>query len=143
MLTYVNATTPVRGGTRLVPPGLSTATFVITGRSVNVVTTAAIRATFGAVTRSANLNVVPPISSVVVSPALQMGGGATNLKIVLPYAAPAGGTVVTLTSSASGIASVPASATVPAGITYVIVPVTVYLSHRVPLSRCPQKSGPI
>ena len=66
---------------------------------------------------------VPPLA---MSPASlsQIQGIAINLTVTLPFAAPTGGVVVNLLSSAPSIATVPASITIAEGATSAIFPVT-------------------
>jgi hypothetical protein len=57
------------------------------------------------------------VSSVALSPASVTGGAASTGTVTLSVAAPTGGAVVTLTSSNTSVATVPASVTVAAGAT--------------------------
>jgi hypothetical protein len=108
-----------------VAAGATSATFTI---KTNPVSTTAgpfnISASYHGVTRSAPLTVVAvTVSSLTISPASVVGGGAAEGTVVLTAKAPAGGVVVTL-SSTNPSASVPASVTVPAGKTSAKFPVT-------------------
>ena len=58
-----------------------------------------------------------------------MGGTALSATVELSWAAPAGGAAVSL-SSDSGVVSVPASVTVPAGATRATFPVTTGRTKR-------------
>lgn len=59
----------------------------------------------------------PNLSSVSLNPSTVVGGNSVTGTVTLTAAAPAGGFVVNLNSSASTVASVPSSVTVPAGAT--------------------------
>jgi hypothetical protein len=103
-----------------VPATLSTATFTITTASVAVQTDVTISGTFPSdVTRTAlmTLLVSPTPNGVTFSPNPVTGGQAATATVTLSHAAPAGGSVVTLASSAPANAPVPASLTIPAGAT--------------------------
>ncbi|MFN0028441.1 MAG: putative Ig domain-containing protein [Acidimicrobiales bacterium] len=64
------------------------------------------------------------LSSVTVAPTSVDGGSPATGTISLSSAAPSGGAAVTLASSNSSVASVPASVTVPAGATSATFPLT-------------------
>lgn len=66
----------------------------------------------------------PALSAVAVSPSSVVGGNGTTGTVTLTAAAPSGGAVVTLTSSNTAVATVPASATVAAGATSATFAVT-------------------
>src|SRR5262249_8364847 len=68
----------------------------------------------------------PPLSlaSLALAPASVVGGSPSTGTATITSAAPAAGTVVTLTSGNSTVASVPASVTIAAGATSATVPVT-------------------
>jgi hypothetical protein len=57
------------------------------------------------------------LSSLTVNPSSVVGGNASTGTVTLSSAAPAGGALVSLSSSDAGVASVPASVTVAAGAT--------------------------
>jgi hypothetical protein len=59
----------------------------------------------------------PPVASVTLNPASVKGGTASMATVTLSAAAPSSGAVVTLASSNPGVAGVPATVTVPAGMT--------------------------
>src|SRR5215471_7362510 len=63
------------------------------------------------------LTQVVQATSLAVNPAAVIGGASSTGTVTLPGAAPAGGTVVTLSSSDTSAATVPASVTVAAGTT--------------------------
>jgi hypothetical protein len=103
-----------------VAAGASTASFTITTIHVSAQTPATISGTFPSdVTRTATLNVLasPTPASVTFSPNPVTGGQTTTATVTLTGPAPAGGSVVTLSSSAPTNAPVPTSLTVPAGAT--------------------------
>jgi hypothetical protein len=60
-------------------------------------------------------SIVPTLSAVSLNPATVRGGATSTCTVTLSGPAPAGGIVVTLASGIPGVASVPASVTVPAG----------------------------
>jgi hypothetical protein len=64
------------------------------------------------------------LSSLALSPTSVVGGGTSRATVTLSGAAPSGGAVVTLSSSHTAVATVPASATVAAGATSASVTVT-------------------
>jgi hypothetical protein len=104
-----------------VAAGATTATFTVTTKSVTAVTSVTITATSGAISKTAALTVNPAaasvsLKSVTVNPASVVGGAGVTGTVTISGAAPAGGVLVTLTSS-SVSAKVPASVTVPAGAT--------------------------
>ncbi|AHG91684.1 hypothetical protein J421_4147 [Gemmatirosa kalamazoonensis] len=61
--------------------------------------------------------VVPQLSALTLTPTSLQGGADCTGKVTLTSAAPSGGTVVTLKSSNTAVATVPASITVPMGST--------------------------
>src|SRR5262249_15872069 len=74
---------------------------------------------------TANLTVqVPSVSSHYVLPLRVVGGNAATGTVTLTGIAPAGGAVITLASSNTSAATVPASVTIPAGQTSATYPVT-------------------
>jgi hypothetical protein len=100
-----------------VPEGVSSTDFqvsTVVGTSGTVV----ISGSQGGVTRSAELTVTPApattLSAVSLSPTSVRGGNSSTGTVTLSAAAPAGGTVVTLSSSAA-VATVASSVTVGAG----------------------------
>ena len=112
-----------------VPAGASSATFTVTTSSVSASTSATITAVFGGATRSATLTVTPqpaPIgpASVSVSPASVEGGNPVTGTVFLSVGAPPGGLVVSLSSSNTGAATVPATMTVHGGLSSGTFPVT-------------------
>ena len=109
-----------------VPAGLGFASFNITTSPVAVDTAVTITGTFNA-TRSAVVTVLAPpntLASLSVSPASVVGGNPATGTATLTTPAPAGGRVVTLSSSPAGVATVPASVTVAQGATSATFPVT-------------------
>ena len=109
--------------------GATSATFSITTTSVTATTALSISGTFGGVTRTAVLTVnpVPPpvsLSAITLNPATVTGGASATGTATLTSAAPSGGLLVSLASSNSGVATVPASVTVGAGATSATFAVT-------------------
>ncbi len=104
-----------------VAAGATTATFTITTSPVASNTTATIAGTYG-VTKTSGLTVTAPTlsgngSGLTVSPTSVVGGISSTGTVKLTGPAPAGGAVVTLSSSNTAAAQVPASVTVAAGAT--------------------------
>ncbi len=98
--------------------GATTATFTAATSPVSSNATVTMTALYNSVSRTASLTVTPPgLGSVSVSPASVMGGTSSTGTVTLTGAAPTGGIVVTLTSSNTAAAQVPASVTVAAGAT--------------------------
>jgi hypothetical protein len=104
-----------------VPAGASSATFTVTTVAVSVATTVTITGAAGGVTRSATLTVNPTapaaLSGLSINPTSVRGGVSATGTVTLTRAAPAGGFAVSLSSSNTGVATVPASVTLPAGAT--------------------------
>jgi uncharacterized repeat protein (TIGR03803 family) len=103
-----------------VPAGSSSATFPVTTTSVTITTTATITGNYGGQTRSATLTILSPesvtLSSLTLNPTVLRGGFRSLGTVRLTAAATAGGAVVMLGSSSPTVASVPATVTVPAGV---------------------------
>ncbi len=108
--TTVPATLTVAAGTTTSPY------FTASTTAVTATTTVGISASYGGVTRSANLTVMPIALSSLTLTASSVTGGTIihNNTVKLNTAAPAGGAVVTLTSSDPST-TVPASVTIAAG----------------------------
>jgi photosystem II stability/assembly factor-like uncharacterized protein len=100
-----------------VPAGDTGAYFTVSTSAVAASTAVTISGAYGGVTRSAVLTVVPTLtlSSVSLDPTSVTGGTTSTGMVTLNAAAPAGGATVTLSSSNTAVASVPASVTVAAG----------------------------
>src|SRR6516164_5202118 len=83
-----------------VPANATTATFAITTHAVATVRVVTITATYSGVAKTATLTVNPPaLNGVTVNPAAVTGAAGSTGTVTLGGAAPAGGAVVTLTSS--------------------------------------------
>ncbi|HKV24753.1 MAG TPA: hypothetical protein VJN93_09200 [Candidatus Acidoferrum sp.] len=104
-----------------IPAAATSASFTITTSAVNSSTSVTISAALGGTTRTALLTVTPPppgITSVTLNPSSVVGGLQTSTgTVTLSRPAPAGGVVVSLSSSNPAAAQVPSSGsvTVPAG----------------------------
>lgn len=105
-----------------VAAGGTSATFSIATATVAASTSLQIRATYSGVTKTATLTVTPstvtpppPVTQLRLSPTTVVGGATSTATVTLQRAAPTGGTVVTIASSKPGVASAPATVTVPAG----------------------------
>jgi FG-GAP-like repeat/FG-GAP repeat len=112
-----------------VPAGAFSATFTVSTASVTASTSATITGAFGGVTRSATLTVTsppPPIgpASLSVSPATVEGGNPVTGTVFLSGSAPAGGLVVSLSSSNTAAATVPATMIVHGGLSSGTFPVS-------------------
>ncbi|MFN2607085.1 MAG: hypothetical protein ABR511_04185 [Acidimicrobiales bacterium] len=111
--------------------GQSTATFPIATTAVDVPTDVTISATVGATTMSATLTVVPTppppfdLQNITVSPSVVAGAGTATATLTTTTGAPPGGVTVRLSTSDAKLASVPATAFIPAGATSVTFPVNV------------------
>jgi trimeric autotransporter adhesin len=105
-----------------VPAGATNASFAITTTSVVETFSVNVFADLAGTGRQALLMVTPGVvvttgsASLALSPTRVSGGNASTGTVTLATAAPSGGAVVALASS-SGVVSVPASVTVPAGAT--------------------------
>jgi hypothetical protein len=102
----------------VVPAGATSATFAVSTVAVSTTTTVTITATAGGVTKRADLTVLPAaglsLSALTVNPASVQGGTSATGTATLSAPAPAGGALVTLSSS-SAAASVQTGITIPAG----------------------------
>ena len=108
----VGATVPA---SVVVPAGATSATFTIGTTAVAATTNVVITAAGGGRSRTATLVVTTQkVTALAVTPTTVVGGGAITGTITIGGPAPAGGFVVTLTSSKATV-TVPASVTVPAG----------------------------
>jgi hypothetical protein len=109
-----------------VPAGSSSTTFTVTSIPVGAKATSSITATLaGGGTKSATLTINPPtLSSLTLSPATVTHPALSTGTVTISGAAPAGGFVVTLSSSSPSVATVPPTTTVPAGATTVKFTVT-------------------
>ena len=97
-----------------VPANATTATFTATTSPVSANTSLTISATYGASQTTAFTVNQPIVSSVTLNPTSVPGGGTSTGTVTLTGPAPGGGAVVTLSSSNTSAAQVPASVTVPA-----------------------------
>jgi hypothetical protein len=100
-----------------VPAGSATSpAFSVATSAVSSSTVVAITATYGGVSKTANLTLAPAVLyGLSLSPSTVTGGTAsTNNQVSLAGFAPPGGAVVTLTSSNPAVAQTPASVVIPA-----------------------------
>jgi len=105
-----------------IPAGQTSANFTVTTSTVTKDTVVTISALVGSASKSATLTVTKngapaSLSSISLSPAIVTGGATSQATVTLTAPAPSGGAVVTLSSSKTSVATVPASLTVPAGAT--------------------------
>ena len=107
-----------------VPAGATSTTTSVTTSAVSANTTSVISATYNGLTRTATLTVTAPappaptatLDTVSLSPASVQGGSSSSATVTLTANAPAGGAVVSFSSSNPAVATVPASMTVPEGV---------------------------
>ena len=111
-----DAATPASGSVT-VAAGATIATFAVTTSEVTVPTQANITATCLGASTNSTLTLNPRLVGVSVFPAAVTGGNGSTGTVTLGSAAPAGGAVVTLTSSNTNAATVPGTVTVAAGAT--------------------------
>jgi len=100
-----------------IPAGQSSANFPITTSAVTVTSMVTISGTFATSSVQSNLMVVPGIRSVGFNPSPVIGGNASTGTVTLAGPAPSGGAVISLSSSNTGLATVPSSVTIAAGST--------------------------
>src|ERR1035438_2515749 len=99
-----------------VPAGSSFADFPIATTGAGTSAAVTISAVYGGVTQNATLTVDPAVlSSVSLSPFSLTGGTLSTGTVAMLGKAPAGGVVMTLASSDTNVATVPASVTVSSG----------------------------
>jgi hypothetical protein len=110
-----------------VPAGQSTATFPVSTYRVRAATTVVLSAAAGGTNQTATLQILPAgITGLSLHVSRVRGGYGTTGRITLYSPAPAGGAVISLTSSHPAVAGVPATVTVPAGARTVSFPVTTF-----------------
>jgi hypothetical protein len=99
-----------------VAAGSSSGTVTIGTQGVSGTTALTISATLGSSTKTATLTVkAAALSTLTLNPKTLYGGSNSVASVTLNGAAPPAGAVVTLTSSNPGVASLPASVTIPGG----------------------------
>ncbi|MCW5942133.1 MAG: hypothetical protein KIS66_07865 [Fimbriimonadaceae bacterium] len=98
-----------------IPEGETAVQFNGTTRPVSQATEVLAEVRAGGETLQTTVVLAPPAYSLWVSPSSVEGGAVTVGHVALPSAAPAGGTLISLSSSTVTVLSVPASVTVPAG----------------------------
>ena len=99
-----------------IPAGQMTTTFIVSTNLVSNDTSAVISATVYGVKVKSTLSILgPKVTSVTVASANVASTATTTGTVTLSTNAPVGGKVVTLSSSNTGVATVPVSVTVPAG----------------------------
>ncbi|HXI29824.1 MAG TPA: hypothetical protein VNG89_15405 [Vicinamibacterales bacterium] len=115
-----------------IPAGALSASFPITTSAVTDAMGVTLVATINGVGGSGAIGVAPPgapaPADLTVQPGSLTGGTPATATVTLNQPAPAGGTVVALSSSHPAIARVPASVTVAAGARSASVPVTTFSS---------------
>ena len=108
-----------------IPAGSNSTTFTITTHAVTERQTVTILASRG-YTAFVTLELLPPgaVTSLTLNPTSIAGGSTSQGTVTVSTPAPAGGTVVALSSHDTNAATVPASVTVPAGSTSATFTVT-------------------
>ncbi|MCW3099246.1 MAG: hypothetical protein JWL77_4864 [Chthonomonadaceae bacterium] len=105
--------------------GSTTATFIVTTAPVSTDTPIVLTAAIGTGNATGTITVqTPALASFALNPTNVRAFSSSNGILTLDGAAPTGGTTVTLTSPNPSQASMPATATVPAGATTVTFPIT-------------------
>ncbi len=113
-----NSSIAVPAANITVAGGSSSGTATITTQGVASSTAVKISATLGTVTKGATLTVKPvALLSVKLTPATLFGGATSTATVTLNGEAPAAGALITLASSNTSIASLPATVTIPGGAT--------------------------
>jgi trimeric autotransporter adhesin len=114
----VPATVTVRNGF------LGSDSFTIQTGSVTASKTVTITATYGGISKTGLITVMPTaLTSFTVSPSVLGGGSTANGTVKISQAAPAGGTVILLSSENTSVITVPASVSIAAGSTTAVFPV--------------------
>ncbi|HZH98241.1 MAG TPA: hypothetical protein VEX38_04665, partial [Fimbriimonadaceae bacterium] len=113
---WSNSSVVVVPSTVTVTAGNSSALFTVATKNVGATSVRQVYARFGGVTRQCNLTINPAVllSTLTVNPSTVKGGTNTTGTVTLTNPAPAGGTVVNLTSNSTAL-TVPATVTVPQG----------------------------
>lgn len=106
--------------TTTVSAGATSVTFTVNTAAVSASTPVTISGAYGGAPRSATLTVTPPaapaaLSTVSVNPTSVTGGASSQGTVTLTSAAPAGGFAVSLSSSNTAAATVPANVSVAQG----------------------------
>lgn len=107
--------------TMTVPAGVNSYVFFVSTVQVTSTTSSVISATYNGVTRSVTLTLTPPppqptafLDSVFLDPAIvQTGTTSTSATLYFTALTPTGGAFVTLSSSNTALATVPANVTIP------------------------------
>jgi len=105
-----------------VPSGIATAPFPVSTLAVTASASVTISASYSGDTRTASLTVTPQVSgptlsSITLNPASVNGRSASAGTVALSGPAPAGGALVSLSSSNTAVATLPASVSIPTGAT--------------------------
>ncbi len=101
-----------------IPEGQSSAGFFFTTTPVAATTASSLTATLNGISKTASITVTPPIvTALTVSPGYVNPAGSTTGTVTISSNAPAGGLVVSLSSSNSAAITVPSTMTIAAGST--------------------------
>jgi len=108
-----------------IPAGATTGTFTVFSSAVTTNTAVQVRATYLGSFQIAQLNVVPWLQDLSITPNILVGGNIANGRITLAAPAPAEGVTVNLSTDTTSLVSFPngAAVTVPAGQTSVAFPI--------------------
>ena len=125
-----------------IPAGTTSATFTVVTLALTASASVTISASYAGVTQTAPLSVTPQsgtatLASVTLNPASVSGGSSSTGTVTLSAQAPSGGALVSLSSANTAVATVPASVTIPAGITsatFTVVTLAVTASASVTIS---------
>ena len=99
------------------PAGQSTTTFNITGGNVTASTIATLTMSFDQITLPRNITVSPQtIQSFTLTPVSAVGGSTVSFSVQLSAPATSSGQVIEFTASVAGVANIPVSITIPAGL---------------------------
>jgi hypothetical protein len=119
-LSSSNTAAATVGASVPIASGAKTATFTVTPKAVATNTAVTITASFGGVSKTASLTVLAgasALSSIQLSPSTAAAGYSVIASVYLTSGAPAGGTVVSLKSSNTAVATVASTVTVAANTT--------------------------
>lgn len=102
-----------------IPAGQTSATFATSTSSVTAESDVQLSATAGSITATNTISIYPLLSGASFVSSSTQGGGSVSAALNLNGNAPLAGAVVQLSSDTPSVAAVPASVTVPAGLTQV------------------------
>jgi subtilase family protein len=136
-LSSSDATAATVPATVTIPAGVTSAAFTVTTLAVTASTPITISASYAGVTQTAFLTVTPTLTSLTLNPTSVNGGSPSTGNLKLSGPAPTGGAIVSLSSSNTAAATVPASVTIPAGaasLTFTVTTLAVTASTPITIS---------